>query len=713
MKKPNFKDVKKLIKAIYDTDAVYKSMFADKDAQEQRIKGACNKVAAVKAREKLFEFSVDELGKAKAGIRVAALQEAGYTNLGKIAAATDYEIQSVEGIGEKQTEAIRNVITEFANSLSSGVTIILDKDEPELITELYRYMRCEEVRKDVKEGAANLNLYASKVSSSGMALNGFQWLLSGRERKEHTVNMSAEIYDFCSSPFFGRLIDKIDVYHRAITSSSAEAVDAYNRSSADFYSLLERLGNVSGHKPFVYDSIPLQLAEEINSLQLKLDNFHGNLRLYQEFGVKYILHQKKVLLGDEMGLGKTIQAIAAMSHIYEEEGKGVHFLIICPASVIVNWSRELKKFSIIDTYILHGSTLEDAFERWQQNGGAAITNYESMGKIVDRIDNRMTLKMLVTDEAHYIKNPDAKRTMYIRRLDNESERILMMTGTPIENHVDEMCNLIDFVRPDMTKQVRGMAHLSHVPEFKETLAPVYLRRTRQQVLKELPEIDEKQEWCDMSAQDKQAYTDAVVERSFQDMRRVSFLQDDINTSAKAQRLKELCDEAKVEGRKVVIYSFYRDTISKVASLLGDKCIGVISGDTKVNVRQELVDKFSDSDGGSILLCQIIAGGVGLNIQAASIVIFCEPQIKPSLTSQALSRVYRMGQVRNVLVYHLLCPDTIDEHMIRILEEKQLEFDSYADESVVAGAFDNIMDKEWIVRAIEAENQKYLPMIPVS
>ena len=273
-----------------------------------------------------------------------------------------------------------------------------------------------------------------------------------------------------------------------------------------------------------------------------------------------------------------------------------------------------------------------------------------------------------------------------------------------------MCNLIDFVRPDMTKEVKALANISHLPQFKEKLAPVYIRRTRQQVLKELPEIAQEQEWCPLMEKDKECYKDAILSGSFSDMRRVSFLQDDMTTSAKCLRLMELLDQAADEGRKVIIYSFFRETISRVSAHLGSRCIGVISGDTKMSTRQHLVDKLGDAPGGSVLVSQIIAGGVGLNIQAASIVVFCEPQIKPSLESQALSRVYRMGQVRNVLVYRLLSPDTIDDEMMLILEQKQAEFDNYADESVVAGAFDNIMDKEWIAAAIEKERQKYLPIL---
>ena len=110
------------------------------------------------------------------------------------------------------------------------------------------------------------------------------------------------------------------------------------------------------------------------------------------------------------------------------------------------------------------------------------------------------------------------------------------------------------------------------------------------------------------------------------------------------------------------------------------------------------------------MCQVQSGGTGLNIQAASVVIFCEPQIKPSLTNQAISRVYRMGQVHNVLVYHLLCEDTIDEAMLIRLSEKQSEFDTYADKSVMAEATDNLLDREWIRQFIDKEREKYLPMV---
>ena len=214
------------------------------------------------------------------------------------------------------------------------------------------------------------------------------------------------------------------------------------------------------------------------------------------------------------------------------------------------------------------------------------------------------------------------------------------------------------------------------------------------------------------------------------------------SSSKIQRIREIVEEAKCENRKTIIYSFFRETIDKVCAALGNDVSGVITGSTPSEERQAIIDKFSfnqvtssklttevestltlvsDSEWnnepnadsntqlntGSVLVAQIQAGGTGLNIQAASIVIFCEPQIKPSLENQALSRVYRMGQVRNVLVYHLLCPETIDEAMLDLLYRKQNEFNIFAHESSMGSASDNLIDQEWIKDYIRKEQHRYL------
>ena len=123
-------------------------------------------------------------------------------------------------------------------------------------------------------------------------------------------------------------------------------------------------------------------------------------------------------------------------------------------------------------------------------------------------------------------------------------------------------------------------------------------------------------------------------------------------------------------------------MEKVQTLLGKSCIGLITGAVSPDKRQEIVDKFTKSPDGSVLVAQIQAGGTGLNIQTASMVVLCEPQLKPSIENQAISRTYRMGQVRNVLVYRLLCDESVDERIMEILENKQNIFDNFADKSVM-------------------------------
>ena len=118
-------------------------------------------------------------------------------------------------------------------------------------------------------------------------------------------------------------------------------------------------------------------------------------------------------------------------------------------------------------------------------------------------------------------------------------------------------------------------------------------------------------------------------------------------------------------------------------MLDSDCIGPITGDVSPAQRQEIVDSFEKAPVGTVLVSQIQAGGTGLNIQSASVVILCEPQVKPSIENQAISRAYRMGQTRNVLVYKLLCDDSVDERMVEMLREKQQAFDAFADESAAA------------------------------
>ena len=711
---PDFKEINRLIESLQLLDRSFQRITAEYEEHEEKVKQALMAQLKKESAEFLKEIPVEELKNSKTGIRISALQSAGYNTLYDLYKAENWKLQNIEGIGEKQISSIRSIIGEFLNRLSTRARIRLTPDRDDiasrtLIHEIARFRKIEQIRREAGPLTASVHETISALTAAVTIRSRFRWIFSFGAAKTDTIRAIGDILTYCRSAEYNLVKSLISQYGEAENMGVLDAIEDFKKNSASYYAIIERMTGAGAKRELVYSSVPAQLAEEIDAFPLNLDRFKGNLRAYQEFGTRYILTMKRVLLGDEMGLGKTIQAIAAMTHLYGENRQS-RFLVVCPASVMINWCREIQKFSDIPVNLLHGPFLEDALLSFTELGGAAVTNYESMGKIVGTIDNHLTLSMLVIDEAHYIKNPEAKRTQYIHALDDESERILLMTGTPLENKVGEMCELIGFVRPDMVENVRTYAGMRQLPAFREMLAPVYLRRQRDMVLDELPPLTVEEEWCEMTAEDAAAYGVEVMGGNFMGMRRVSYLQEDLRTSSKTQRLFELCDQAMEDRQKVIVYSYFRETIRKVCDFLGPVVIGSITGSTPPEERQDLIDRFSQTLEGAVLVCQIQAGGTGLNIQAAGIVIFCEPQIKPSLTWQAISRVYRMGQVQNVLVYHLLCENTVDEAMQEILAVKEEEFDMFAHDSAIAEAADGLADKEWIRQLVEKERRKYLPAV---
>src|SRR5699024_8030858 len=239
------------------------------------------------------------------------------------------------------------------------------------------------------------------------------------------------------------------------------------------------------------------------------------------------------------------------------------------------------------------------------------------------------------------------------------------------------------LQPDIAEQLSKELHLLQPSEFKQVVAPVYLRRNRKDVLGELPELEIIPQWMDFGEEEEKFYHQAVMEGKLMSMRRAAWQGGSPEQSPKLEKLLAICDEAEENGHKVLVFSFFKDVIHTVQRHLKERTFEAITGDVPNERRQELIDEFTKADPGSVLISQITAGGVGLNIQAANIIILCEPQWKPSTEEQASSRAYRMGQSRDVVVYRLLTENSIDVTMLEVLGEKANLFDLYARESDVA------------------------------
>ncbi|MCR5032861.1 MAG: DEAD/DEAH box helicase [Lachnospiraceae bacterium] len=705
----NFKILQHYIKTFPGLDTDLIGMLGEKERQTEQIQKAMLDAKRRAATSSFAEIPVEELSESKAGIRVAALKKAGFDNLGQLQGRSLRALESINGIGETQAKAIRQTLDVMEQRMAMTMSLRISPDNPTpetnvLLLELFRYLKKAKLW---EEGMSLCGTYHARIQDAlekSVIRNKVRWLFSSGKEKEKTLEGFSEFARIACEGYEETATDLLRRYTESTALSFEQARQHFAKESASYYALLEHMGNTKPDQTILYRDMPVEMADAVDATTLDTSLLKVTLRSYQEFGTKYILHQGQVLLGDEMGLGKTVMAIAAMASL-EAENPGSKYMVVCPASVLINWYREIEKHSCLKPYLLHGSSRREEMQRFLHQGGVAVTNYESLDEFVEELEEIPVLSMLVVDEAHYIKNPEAKRTKYLYEVKQFAEKTLLMTGTPLENRVEEMCALIAVIRQDLIEEIHQYAFLKKTDAFKKLLAPVYLRRTREDVLKELPELIEEDEWLEATPADKEPYRTEVIGGNFMGMRRIGWLQEDMTSSSKASRLLQLCENAFEEGRKVLIFSYYRDTLEKVKILLGARCLGPLTGSTSLPQRQELIDQFSEEEMPVALASQVLAGGTGLNIQAASVVIFCEPQIKPSLETQAVSRVYRMGQVHSVLVYHLLCSDTVDEDMHLLLQEKQEIFDDFAQESEMADIEKELGNSEWIRSLIERERSK--------
>lgn len=219
------------------------------------------------------------------------------------------------------------------------------------------------------------------------------------------------------------------------------------------------------------------------------------------------------------------------------------------------------------------------------------------------------------------------------------------------------------------------------------------------------------DWLEFGRADYQAYRDAVAAGNFMAMRRAAFTPGTPGTpatSTKLARLLEIVEESAANGRKVVVFTNFRDVLAAVGRVLGGRAFGPIAGDVPATHRQSMIDRVAEFDGHA-LLAQIQVGGTGLNIRTANVVVICEPQVKPSLEEQAIARLHRMGQTRSVQAHRLLVADSVDQRMVEMLAAKSRLFDEYARRSEMAERSPDAVDisEVELARRIVADEQERL------
>lgn len=704
-------DAKRIIERHQRTIEKLDNAVSSVEKYRTKAKDASEALVAQEVLRVLADIPIDEINRDRRGIRVKALKDYGYRTIADISTASVYSIASVRGISEDAAYSIKRIVNDIVSKARQGVKIRLSTDNRSqeataLVLALSQYRRsqktADECRQLLNKNKQIIDYAVEDLNSSAGIL---KWFFSSKAKKQKAVEAYKILSDLIDGDYGSEAetqISNADVNDRSLNS---EAWQDFTDNSVRFFNDLEDINpGVLGNDDSMY-GLPEDLAREIQEECFFPEGLLCELRRYQEWGVKYALHQERILLGDEMGLGKTVQAIATMVSL--RNIGGTHFVVVCPASVITNWCREIRKMSLLSVTKIHGAGRKAALQAWINSGGVAVTTYETTAYF--DLSDDFKFKLMVVDEAHYIKNPEARRSQNVRNISMHAERLMFMTGTALENKVDEMISLIRILQPQIASQIQGMAFMSAAPQFRKAVAPVYYRRKREDVLTELPDLIESKEWCSLSHNEEIAYEQAILSKNYAEARRVSWSVDDLKDSSKASRLLELVEEAESEDRKVIVFSFFLDTIRKVTMLLGDRCTNPINGSVTPQRRQEIIDEFDKAPAGTVLVAQIQSGGTGLNIQSASVVVLCEPQFKPSIENQAISRAYRMGQTRNVLVYRLLCEGTVDEKIMSTLESKQAIFDAFADKSVAAMESQEMDDRTFgniIKEEIDRINAKY-------
>lgn len=647
------------------------------------------------------------------GLHIGALRHAGYVSVASIAQAPAGRLQAIHGIGPTTAVQASAAAHQLAESFRDNLAFRLDLDaqdrnSSELISALYRTGWHNTIMRRIGPHVSPLSKYLDTALTDAAPLRSLlRRIFSGRARRE-TAHRSliwlARLFEWGDRTGFTAELKTAARVARPGSISSNDAWKDFEKRSPEYYSLLGEIVDLSSNVAGAEGFLPTSIVERVNAQPLD-DTFRSvSLRGYQVFGSRFALAQRRTLIGDEMGLGKTIQAIATLAHL-RAQGH-THFLVACPANVLINWIREITERSTLSAHRIHGPDRQRNLSAWLDDGGVGVTTVDSLHNV--DVSKNIGVAMIVVDEAHYVKNPDTRRSRAVRGWTDHVDRVLFLSGTPMENRIEEFENLVEYLQPQhrltATKDPQGIAGAT---AFRKKMAPVYLRRNQDDVLHELPDLTRIDEWVELNGRDSGAYRSAVEEANFMAMRQAAYQSG--KHSAKLSRLREILAECAASGRKVVIFSYFRDVLDLVVNSVGSSVFGPLTGSTPTEQRQGLIDKFSATDGHAVLASQVQAGGVGVNMQAANVAVLCEPQLKPTTEEQAIARLHRMGQVRGVRAHRLVAAGSCDERLLEILDQKSKLFDRYARRSDVADSSTDAVDisDAEISRKIVAQEQERL------
>lgn len=679
-----------------------------RERQSMEVRNAQARLRTSSVDRELGQMSVDTLLDAGGSKRtVSALKSAGYGTVRDVAARNAFELSAVRGIGDTGAQSAHSAAQQIKASLLRDYRLRFERqhrnaETDSLLQALHTYRRAASIQGAVIETARSVHRVLGKgLDATELVDHPWRYLFSGMSVKAG-LHEDLEIlrqYVASSPPSetaafagtwrrsstgapVGQLWEELEQDQSGFYSSLAAANGSAGAAAADMGNLGSELGGeTSGGLTDLVTRINSSALDGGGSLRVVL-------RPYQVFGAKFALEQKRTILGDEMGLGKTIEAIAVMCHL-AARGE-THFAVAAPLSLVHQWVREIAQKSDLKIHRPHGARLIEGLIEWARCGGVAVFSIDTLKSVPPSLVNNAEVGLFVIDEAQMVKNPRTMRSIGVQRWIESAERTLMLTGSPLENRVEEFFALESLLRPSGESLLSESARYSPA-RFRTAVAPVYLRRTQADVLRELPPIINVDEWVSLTERETLLYREAGWSRNFHTLRTSTFSKE-VAEPTKMSRIVQIVADAQANGKKVVIFSYYRDVLKRVAEeLQGSPIFGPLEGSVPTDRRDLLVTDFVDAPGHAVLVAQIVTGGQGLNLQCASVAILCEPQLKPSSESQAIARLQRMGQRERVQVHRLIAVNTVDESLLGMLERKKKIFDEYAGRSDLADEVKRVLE----------------------
>lgn len=460
------------------------------------------------------------------------------------------------------------------------------------------------------------------------------------------------------------------------------------------------------------------------------------LRPYQIAGYQWLNYLKDIrwggILADDMGLGKTVQALSFMEYYKKDNGK-LKALVVCPTTLIYNWENEIKKFTPSLTYkIHHGGTRTRSKEELIDHD-VTITTYGTLRSDIKLLVS-IEFDYVILDESQAIKNPSSKVTKAASLLNSKNR--LCMSGTPLQNNTFDIFAQMNFLNPGMLGTMEFFRQEFAIPidkfgeqdrkdHLKKILYPFILRRTKEQVAKDLPEKQEMILFCEMEEEQRNiydAYRNDFRNQILGTIETQGIQKSQLTILQGLMKLRQICDspailneQEKFENHSIKLDELAREITENIGdhkALIFSQFLGMLAlirakleelgvkyeyfdGSTSAPDREKAIQSFQRNEEVRVFLISLKAGGVGLNLTAADYVYIVDPWWNPAVEQQAIDRTHRIGQTKNIFAYRMICKDTIEDKILLLQEKKK------------ALAKDIISDDASFVKALTREDVEYL------